>query len=169
MKKKILFVCNTNVFRSPVAEKIFKQIFGKKFIVHSTGVSKKYLGKRVIDIVPETVLKRMKNSPINVLSHKVSAIDKSKMLYADLILVMDNKNKKQLIEKFPQFSNKIFLLKEFAGYKKNLDIPDAAGTSLTFHDKIYKQIKKTLEKIKKKKLLRITFFQFMTPKSTSNR
>jgi len=153
MKKKILFVCNTNVFRSPVAEKIFKQIFGKRFIVHSTGVSKKYLGKRVIDIVPETVLMRMKKSPTNVLSHKVSAIDKNKMLYADLILVMDNKNKKQLLERFPQFSNKIFLLKEFAGYKRNLNIPDAAGTSLAFHDKVYKQIKRAIEKIEKRRLL----------------
>jgi len=153
MKKKIIFVCNTNVFRSPVAEKLFKQVFGKKYIVHSTGVSKKYLEKRVINIVPDTVLKRMKKSPINVLSHKVSAINKSKITDSDLILVMDNKNKKQLIERFPQFSNKIFLLKEFAGYKRNLDIPDAAGTSLAFHDKVYKQIKSAIEKIEKRRLL----------------
>lgn len=153
MKKKIIFVCNTNVFRSPVAEKLFKQVFGKKYIVHSTGVSKKYLEKRVINIVPDTVLKRMKKSPINVLSHKVSAINKSRITDSDLILVMDNKNKKQLIERFPQFSNKIFLLKEFAGYKRNLDIPDAAGTSLAFHDKVYKQIKSAIEKIEKRRLL----------------
>jgi len=153
MKKKILFVCNTNVFRSPVAEKVFKQIFGKKFIVHSTGISNKYSGKKVADIVPENVLKRMKKSPINVLSHKVAVINKNKMLCVDLILVMDNKNKKQLIEKFPQFSNKIFLLKEFARYKRNLSIPDAAGMSLNFHDKVYKEIKSSIEKIEKRRLL----------------
>lgn len=153
MKKKILFVCNTNVFRSPVAEKLFKRNFGKKFIVHSAGVSKKYLGKKIRDIVPENVLKRMKKSPINVYAHKVATINKSKMLYADLILVMDNKNKNQLVGKFPQFSNKIFLLKEFAGYKRNLDILDAAGASLSFHDKVYKQIKKAIERIEKRRLL----------------
>jgi protein-tyrosine-phosphatase len=153
MKKKILFVCNTNVFRSPVAEKLFKRNFGKKFIVHSAGVSKKYLGKKIRDIVPENVLKRMKKSPINVCGHKVGTINKSKMLYADLILVMDNKNKNRLVGKFPQFSNKIFLLKEFAGYKRNLDILDAAGASLSFHDKVYKQIKKAIERIEKRRLL----------------
>jgi protein-tyrosine-phosphatase len=151
MKKKILFVCNTNVFRSPVAEKLFKQIFGKNFIVHSAGISKKYLGKRVVNVASENMLKIMKKYTINVLDHKISSINESNISNADLILVMDNKNKEQLIEKFPQFSNKIFLLKEFAGYERNLNIPDAVGTSL--HDKVYKEIKSSIEKIEKRRLL----------------
>jgi len=153
VKKRILFVCDGNIFRSSVAERLFKFYFGDKFIVSSAGVTAKYSGKAIEEVISKDVLKREKDTRISLDGHVIKRVDKNVMSSSDFVFVMDNKNKNKLARKFPQFSKKIFLLKKFAGYKKNLEIPDAKDKPVEFLDKVYEDIKNSIKRIKKKDLI----------------
>ncbi len=87
-KPKILFVCGRNKWRSPTAEKIYRN--DPRIEVRSAGTSEK--------------------SP-----HQISSSD---LLWADLILVMENKHKERITR---AFRDSQFLT------IKSLDIPDEYG------------------------------------------
>jgi predicted protein tyrosine phosphatase len=84
-KLKILFVCGRNKWRSPTAEKIYRN--DPRIEVRSAGTSEK--------------------SP-----HPISSLD---LLWADLVLVMENKHKSRISESFRDISLPPI---------KSLDIPD---------------------------------------------
>jgi len=85
-KKKLLFVCNENLNRSPTAEDLFKG--SKKVIAKSCGT--------------------------NVLALK--RINKHSVKWADKIFVMEQHNKEKIIEDFPEAKQKIKVLEVFDLY-----------------------------------------------------
>ncbi|MCG2677439.1 low molecular weight protein arginine phosphatase, partial [bacterium] len=70
---------------------------------------------------------------------------------ADLILVMEKKHRERVRELNPDAKNKTFLLKEFAGEKKNLEIRDPIGLS----DEVYKEVAGEIKEALKKALPKI--------------
>ncbi len=149
MYKKILFVCTGNTCRSVMAQGLFKNMLREEGIkdvkVSSAGIAA--LSSYGIYGLLEKVLKE---EDIEISNHKPTQITPQIVKDADLILVMEKRHKEAILEMAPEVKNRVFLLKEFAGEKKNLDIPDPIGQPEEAYRSRLEEIKGYLVKILKK-------------------
>lgn len=136
-----------------MAESLFRKIFGKGYVVASAGMVDKYVGKTVGEIVQPETIKVLKNLGVDISRHACRVFTKELISRSDYIFVMEKAQWMELTKKFPKYKGRIFLLKEFAGYRKNLDVPNPVGGYLPLSMEAYRQIKDSIERIKKKKLL----------------
>lgn len=97
---KILFVCTGNSFRSPVAEALLKKVRGD-FEVESAGTypagmiapnAKKFLER-------ENALENLKRTP--------EGIDQKNVEEYDLIIVMDENHKSEILKRYSQTEDRI--------------------------------------------------------------
>ena len=152
MYKKILFVCTGNTCRSVMAQGLLKNMLKKEGIenvkVSSAGTAA--LSSYGIYGILEKVLKE---EDIEISNHKPIQVTAEIVKDADLVLVMEKRHKEAILEMAPEVENRVFLLKEFAGEKENLDIPDPIGQPEEAYRSRLQEIKeyllKILEKIKK--------------------
>lgn len=133
--KKILFVCENNMVRSPISELLARKIIKKKKLdkkikVTSAGTSKKFIGIHQEEKIIAT--KVAKKFGIDLTKHRGKFITKCLIKSSDLILVFERNHKNKIIQISPESENKIFLIKEFLGYKKVENIKDL-GNSLKNH------------------------------------
>ncbi len=124
--KKILFVCYGNICRSPSAEGIFRDLLstaGKShlFEIDSAGTHDFHIGKAP----DERAIAAAHKINVDLSTLKCRQIQVSDFSYYDLILVMDKKNKENLLKICPNgMENKIV---EFISYlpSSELDfVPD---------------------------------------------
>ena len=153
MKKHILFVCMGNILRSALAEKLFNKKL-KKLKLHKLfeATSRGIQGSLVIKPkqkppqhnnivkypeiwkIQEPLLKKLK---VNLKTHFSRPIDAQILKRADIVIVMDKKAYKLLVENFPELKNKIFLQ----------DISDAGDShDKQFHEKHNMAIVNMVEK-----------------------
>jgi protein-tyrosine phosphatase len=153
MENRVLFVCRGNVYRSQIAEYLFKRMF-PGFRASSAGIDKKHAGKTVRQVWKDTDLehvgKDLKSVGVDILGNRCKLVTRKDVERAGKILVMEKEQKKFITKKFPKYADKVFLLGELARLKNPaiLDLPvqpDAKKTAA--------KIKKALQVIKKKKLL----------------
>jgi len=151
MDKKVLFVCTGNTCRSVMAQELFKKMLREQGIEHvqvsSAGIAA--LPSYGISGLLEKVLKEEDIEPPY---HKPTPINSEILKNADLILVMERRHREAILEIAPEAKNRVFLLKEFAGEKENLDIPDPIGQPEQVYRSRLEEIRgyllKVLEKIK---------------------
>lgn len=136
----ILFVCYGNICRSPMAEMIFKDIIyknNKRYMLScvSRATSVEELGN---DIYPQAKKKLIKEG-ITCESHKAMQIKKEDYKLYDYIIVMEERNKRDVIRILgPDVENKIHLLLEYTDNKnKDIDDPWYTGDFDTVYDLIY--------------------------------
>jgi len=94
--------------------------------------------------------KVLKEEDIEISNHKSTQVTPQMVKDADLILVMERKHKQAILEMAPGAADRVFLLKEFAGEKENLDIPDPVGHPEEVYRKRLQEIKGYLIRILKK-------------------
>lgn len=149
MDRKILFVCTGNTCRSVMAQGLFKNMLREEGIkdvkVSSAGIAA--LPSFAIYGVLEKVLKE---EDIEISNHKPTRVTPQIVKDADLILVMEKRHKEAILEIAPEVKNRVFLLKKFAGEKKNLDIPDPIGQPEEAYRSRLEEIREYLMKILKK-------------------
>lgn len=80
MPKSVLFVCNMNQIRSPMAEFLTKDIFGDKIYVQSAGI---YTGDE--DGFMQSV---MQERGIDASSHEPESLDQLEDSYVDLVITL---------------------------------------------------------------------------------
>ncbi len=148
---KIMFICTGNICRSAMAQamlikKAKEQNKDKDIEVYSCGVwaesgdTPTYEGITV-----------MKDYGIDLSSHRAINIRNSNIEEMDVILCATNNHKQNVILMYPKLKDKIFTIKEYAGYQENdLDISDPWGYGLDVYKKCAKEIEKCLEKILEK-------------------
>jgi protein-tyrosine-phosphatase len=154
MKKgSVLFVCGGNVYRSQIAEYIFRKMFPGRG-VSSAGLKKTHAGKTVRLVWKETHLESvgtdLKKVGIDILGNKCKLVTKKSMENAYKVFVMEDAQKKILEKRYPAFARKIFVLGKVA-MMKNPTMPDLPVDPDAI--KTAKKIKKALQTIKKMKLL----------------
>ncbi len=128
---KILFVCTGNTCRSPMAKKILEKKAKERNIVmevESAGIA-------AVQGLPASKHARIviKEYGMND-DHTTKKVSVKLMDWADFILVMTTNHKRILIDQSPQFSTKIYTLKELSLKHRN------KGEETEKLDRLYQQV-----------------------------
>lgn len=113
--KNILVVCTGNICRSPTGEYLLKKELGEGFNVMSAG-----LGALVDHPAHEISQKIAMQHGIDMSAHHARQINMDILKWADLILVMENGHKSELLHKYPWLGDKVHRY----GEAQQVDIPD---------------------------------------------
>lgn len=125
----ILFVCYGNICRSPMAEMIFKDLVYKNnkrymFSCVSRSTSIEEMGN---DIYPQAKRKLLQEG-ITCEAHKATQIKKEDYAIYDYIIVMEERNKRDVLNIIgSDVDNKVHLLLEFTDNCKDIDDPWYSG------------------------------------------
>ncbi len=117
---KILCICHANVCRSFMAQEFFKQLL-PNVTVFSRGL---YANPSYQ--VPLKVKQALATYHITDTRHTPQLLTPQDMYEADLIFCMEKKHEDLLLDRFAQYTDKIWLLTEFSG-EKPTDVPDPIG------------------------------------------
>ena len=113
--KHILVVCTGNICRSPTGEYCLKKELGPEFEVMSAG-----LGALVDHPAHELSQKITLEHGIDMSAHRARQINLDILKWADLILVMENGHKMELLHRYPWLEGKVFRY----GEPQRVDVPD---------------------------------------------
>jgi protein-tyrosine phosphatase len=121
--RNVLYVCTGNVFRSPVAAEMTKQLLRETDTkVESAGILR-YNGPPL----PRSIIELTKRHGIDLSAHKPRQVNANLVEAADLILVFDSRQIGEMTEKFPQARNKTYMIKNYASYQDGKDMEDLWG------------------------------------------
>ncbi len=126
-KIKILFVCLGNICRSPLANEVMQDLVNKaylsdKFEIESCGTGGWHIGQ-----LPDSRMRKEALKHGIKMTHRGRQIGKEDFVYFDLILPMDNSNKKHLLALCPaQYQSKIKLFRSFdpLAESASAEVPD---------------------------------------------
>lgn len=123
MINNLLFVCVGNVCRSPMAEGLFKERLSGKdnFVIASAG-----LHALIDQTATYEAQETMSNIGIDIAQHRAKQLSADMVLAADLILVMEKLQKKEIEIISPYARGKVHLL----GKWSNFEIPDPYNESM---------------------------------------
>ena len=125
----ILFICYGNICRSPMAEMIFKDLIiknNKRYMMScvSRATSIEEIGN---DIYPQAKRKLVQMG-VTCESHRATQVTKSDYDKYDYIIVMEERNKRDLLRIIDDDKdNKIHLLLEYTDNIKDIDDPWYSG------------------------------------------
>jgi len=143
---KILFVCTGNTCRSVLAEGYIRK-FCKESNVDWIEVKSCGTGAMPTYKIPVIVLHLLKAEGIDVSSHVPTPINSLLVNSSDLILVMENTHRQEILRRYPECDSKVFLLKEFAGEKEKPEIYDPIGQPEEVYIERAKEIKEYVKKV----------------------
>jgi protein-tyrosine phosphatase len=110
----ILLICEGNICRSPMAEGLLR-FSAPMLVVRSAG-----LGALVGLPADETAVRLLAERGIDISRHRATQVSREACMDADLVLVMNDHQRKQLETLFPQVRGRVRKVGEYTG----CDIPD---------------------------------------------
>ena len=153
--KKVLFLCSGNTCRSPFAEYYAKFLKQTKYKDDLKDVEFDSAGLyHYYEQPQEGTIKYLKSKGIEVINFKAKEIDETLIENQDLILGFEKKwhiNKlKRRFKSMKNLGSKIYLLREYAGFKNDLEIPDPFYLKTEEYNKILKKVEMSVEEAIKK-------------------
>lgn len=125
--KKVVFVCTGNTCRSPMAEALLKDMLKERgleeeILVGSAGIYA-FEGDGAS---PQAIEVMKKEYGIDLTKHRAKVLDDRDIEEASLVLAMTNHHKQMITDIYPD-SDKVYLLKEYAGTEEISDVIDPFG------------------------------------------
>lgn len=148
MPRKILFICSGNTCRSVMAEFLLRYLAKQRGL---NNVEVGSAGTAAIDgrlAHPEAAFV-LKEFGIDVGSHRSRLVSPELLDWADLVLTMMRGHKEILLDRYPQFGDKVFTLAEFVDEVGDVQDP-SEWTSYAFRqvrDRILDLVLKLLERL----------------------
>ena len=114
---KVLFICHANICRSFMAQEFLQQL------LPGITVCSRGLYANPAYQVPQKVILALQQQNIPFTGHTSTALTAEDLQAADLIFCMEKAHETYLLDRYSQFTDKIWLLPEFASYTAQ-DLPD---------------------------------------------
>lgn len=142
----ILFVCTGNTCRSSMAEGIFRKLLEMNNMgninVSSAGISA-FEG----DSANEKAVDVMAEKGIDISDHRSRRLTEEIISKSDLVLTMTINHKNMILNALPQYSHRVYTLKEYAQAEGNPDIADPYGLGYNDYLRTAEEIEMYLKKI----------------------
>ncbi|RMF60060.1 MAG: low molecular weight protein arginine phosphatase [Calditrichaeota bacterium] len=146
---KVLFVCTGNICRTPMAVFLLRKLIEEEGLEEFIDVDS--AGTWASEGAPaaELTYQVLKENGIDASSHRGKGVDHYLMKESDLILCMASEHKRDLVQIFPHFKDKIYTLKEFGTEEKLSDptIHDPYGMNIERYRETYLEISKEIQRI----------------------
>jgi len=140
---KIIFVCTGNTCRSPMAEGFFNMLCAKGDKI--SAISRGTFAENGAPASRFSVISAAELGA-DISDHQASQLTQSDVSCADYIFTMTKAHKDLIVSAFPDFSNKVFSISEFASCP---DISDPYGGDLSVYRECAAEIFDATEKIYK--------------------
>ena len=141
---KVLFVCTGNSCRSPIAEVLLKKMAKERGL----NIEVKSCGTRTLLGMAATreAIESLKKENVSIFDHRSQQLNQELIDWADLILVMEERHKQELLQYSAGVGSKVFLLTEFAE-KNSRDIIDPIAKPLEIYEGLVMDLKFYLTKV----------------------
>ena len=120
----VLFICTGNMFRSPIAEAVFRDQLQRDGLSGWT-VSSAGTWTAPGQPPPAQTVELARSLGLDLSGHLTRLVDAPMLASSDVVLVMESGHKESLQVEFPESRKKVFLLAEVVKGMK-YDIPDPA-------------------------------------------
>lgn len=148
--RRLLVVCTGNSCRSVMAKGLLKKRLQEKdrkdILVMSAGI----IALPGFKPTQETI-HVMAQHGIDVASHLTQRLTNEMVEDADLVLVMEQLHKQEILRRIPHAKKKVFLLREFADTapesSENIDIADPIAKPMEVYESCFRLIQESVEKV----------------------
>jgi len=135
-----------------MAEHLFKQILARSPNPKAKEIAVTSASTGMYDGAPASrkTIEVMRRRGIDLAGFRAKHITPELIDWADLILAMDRRNKKAIINVLPEAAAKTFTLKEYAGDYDDPDVEDPVGQPIEQYEKCANEIEEALVKVNQK-------------------
>ncbi|MBR1979680.1 hypothetical protein [Candidatus Proelusimicrobium excrementi] len=144
----ICFICHANICRSFAAERLFNALAEKNGKSNLKAFSRGVYASPAYEI-PSKIKKILEDNGASWQGHCSTLLGREDAERADLLLVMTEDQLDLIMDKFPQYADKIFLLLDYA-FGLEEDMPDPISKSGRGFEKIMNRLKEAAEAVFKK-------------------
>lgn len=136
--KKICFVCHANICRSFGAQCILNNLAQKDNNTEIKAISRGIYAQDFYS-VPDKLWAFLAGKGIGKIEHKSTLLTKQDLENCDLILTMTADQKEDILDRFAQFTDKVFMLQEYV-YDKEEEVKDPISFSGSSFNKVMEKV-----------------------------